>query len=132
MWQTLGWNSIIYVAALSGISPELYEACTMDGASRLQKIWHLEIPSILPTVVIVLILNTGSIMNLGFEKVYLMQTPLNLAVSETLPTYIYKMGVINSDYGLATAMGFFNSAVSCVLLVIVNTVSKKLSGSSLY
>ena len=132
VWQTLGWNSIIYVAALSGISPELYEACTMDGASRLQKIWHLEIPSILPTVVIVLILNTGSIMNLGFEKVYLMQTPLNLAVSETLPTYIYKMGVINSDYGLATAMGFFNSAVSCVLLVIVNTVSKKLSGSSLY
>lgn len=132
VWQTLGWNSIIYVAALSGISPELYEACTMDGANRLQRIWHLEIPCILPTVVIVLILNTGSIMNLGFEKVYLMQTPLNLAVSETLPTYIYKMGVINNDYGLATAVGFFNSAVSCVLLVIVNTVSKKLSGSSLY
>ncbi|MBP3360129.1 MAG: sugar ABC transporter permease [Clostridia bacterium] len=132
VWQTLGWNSIIYVAALTGISPELYEAFTVDGANRLQKIRYLELPSILPTVVIVLILNTGSIMNIGFEKVYLMQTPLNLSVSETLPTYLYKMGVINNDYGLATAVGFFNSAVSCILLVIVNTVAKKLGDSSLF
>lgn len=132
VWQTLGWNSIIYVAALAGISPDLYEAATIDGASRLQKIWYLEIPSILPTAVIILILNTGSVMNLGFEKVYLMQTPLNLAVSETIPTYVYKMGVIAGDYSLATAIGLFNSVVSGVLLVIVNFISKKFSETSLY
>lgn len=132
VWQTLGWNSIIYVAALAGISPDLYEAATIDGASRLQKIWYLEIPSILPTAVIILILNTGSVMNLGFEKVYLMQTPLNLAVSETIPTYVYKMGVIAGDYSLATAIGLFNSVVSGILLVLVNFISKKLSETSLY
>lgn len=132
VWQTLGWNSIIYVAALAGISPDLYEAATIDGASRLQKIWYLELPSILPTAVIILILNTGSVMNLGFEKVYLMQTPLNLAVSETIPTYVYKMGVINGDYSLATAIGLFNSVVSCILLVIVNFVANRLSDTSLY
>lgn len=132
VWQTLGWNSIIYVAALAGISPDLYEAATIDGASRLQKIWYLEIPSILPTAVIILILNTGSVMNLGFEKVYLMQTPLNLAVSETIPTYVYKMGVIAGDYSLATAIGLFNSVVSGILLVIVNFISKKFSETSLY
>ena len=132
VWQTLGWNSIIYVAALAGISPDLYEAATIDGASRLQKIWYLDLPSILPTAVIILILNTGSVMNLGFEKVYLMQTPLNLAVSETIPTYVYKMGVINGDYSLATAIGLFNSVVSCILLVIVNFVANRLSDTSLY
>ena len=131
-WQTLGWKSIIYVASLAGISPDLYEAATIDGASRLQKIWYLELPSILPTAVIILILNTGSVMNLGFEKVYLMQTPLNLAVSETIPTYVYKMGVINGDYSLATAIGLFNSVVSCILLVIVNFVANRLSDTSLY
>lgn len=132
VWQTLGWNSIIYVAALAGVSQDLYEAATIDGASRLQKIWYLELPSILPTAVIILILNTGSVMNLGFEKVFLMQTPLNLAVSETIPTYVYKMGVISGDYSLATAIGLFNSVVSCILLVIVNFVAKKLSDTSLY
>ena len=132
VWQTLGWNSVIYVAALAGISPDLYEAATIDGANRMQRIWHLEIPSILPTVIIMLILNTGSIMNLGFEKVYLMQTPLNLSVSETIPTYVYKMGVINGDYGLATAIGLFNSVVSCILMLIVNFASGKLSETSLF
>lgn len=132
VWQTLGWNSVIYVAALAGISPELYEAATIDGANRMQRIWHLELPSILPTVVIMLILNTGSIMNLGFEKVYLMQTPLNLSVSETIPTYVYKMGVINGDYGLATSIGLFNSVVSCILMLIVNFASDKLSETSLF
>ena len=132
VWQTLGWNSIIYVAALAGISPDLYEAAKIDGATRLQRIWHLEIPGILPTVTTMLILNVGSIMNLGFEKVYLMQTPLNLKVAETIPTYVYKMGIINGDYGLATAIGLFNSVVSCILMLIVNYACKKLSDTSLF
>lgn len=132
VWQTLGWNSIIYVAALAGVSPDLYEAATIDGANRLQRIWHLEIPSILPTITTMLILNVGSIMNLGFEKVYLMQTPLNLSVAETIPTYVYKMGVINGDYGLATAIGLFNSVVSCILMLIVNFACKKLNDTSLF
>lgn len=132
VWQTLGWNSIIYVAALAGISPELYEAATIDGANRLQRIWHLEIPGILPTITTMLILNVGSIMNLGFEKVYLMQTPLNLSVAETIPTYVYKMGVINGDYSLATAIGLFNSVVSCILMLIVNFTCKKLNDTSLF
>ena len=98
----------------------------------MQRIWHLELPSILPTVVIMLILNTGSIMNLGFEKVYLMQTPLNLSVSETIPTYVYKMGVINGDYGLATSIGLFNSVINLVLLFSVNTISRRMSDVSLW
>ena len=132
VWQTLGWNSIIYVAALAGVSPDLYEAATIDGANRMQRIWYLEIPSILPTITIMLILNVGTIMNLGFEKVYLMQTPLNLSVSETIPTYVYKMGVINGDYGLATAIGLFNSVVSCILMLVVNFVCKRLNETSLF
>ena len=132
VWQTLGWNSIIYVAALAGVSPDLYEAATIDGANRMQRIWYLEIPSILPTITMMLILNVGSIMNIGFEKVYLMQTPLNLKVAETIPTYVYKMGVINGDYGLATAIGLFNSVVSCVLMLIVNFTCKKLNDTSLF
>lgn len=132
VWQTLGWNSIIYVAALAGVSPDLYEAATIDGANRMQRIWYLEIPSILPTITTMLILNVGSIMNLGFEKVYLMQTPLNLSVAETIPTYVYKMGVINGDYGLATAIGLFNSVVSCILMLIVNFTCKKLNDTSLF
>lgn len=120
------------MAALAGISPDLYEAATIDGASRLQKIWYLEIPSILPTAVIILILNTGSVMNLGFEKVYLMQTPLNLAVSETIPTYVYKMGVIGRGLQSGNGNRAFNSVVSGVLLVIVNFISKKFSETSLY
>ncbi len=132
VWQTLGWNSIIYVAALAGVSPDLYEAATIDGANRMQRIWYLEIPSILPTITTMLILNVGSIMNLGFEKVYLMQTPLNLRVAETIPTYVYKMGVINGDYGLATAIGLFNSVVSCILMLVVNFTCKKLNDTSLF
>ena len=123
---------LIWLSGIERISPEYYEAATIDGANRMQRIWHLELPSILPTVVIMLILNTGSIMNLGFEKVYLMQTPLNLSVSETIPTYVYKMGVINGDYGLATSIGLFNSVVSCILMLIVNFASDKLSETSLF
>ena len=132
VWQSLGWNSVIYVAALSGISSDLYEAAIIDGASRFKRIIYIELPSILPTAVIILILNTGSIINLGFEKVYLMQTPLNYSVSEIISTYVYKLGIINNNYSLSTAVGLFNSLVSGILLVLVNFIARKYGDVSLY
>ncbi len=132
IWQTAGWGTVIYIAALSAINPELYEAATVDGCNKLQRIFYVDIPSIAPTMVIVLILNTGSIMNVGFEKVFLMQNTLNLSVSEVISTYVYKIGIINTDYSFGSAIGLFNSAVNMALLLCVNTVSRRLSETSLW
>lgn len=132
IWQTAGYSAVIYMAALSGIDTSLYEAARMDGASRLQKIINVDIPGILPTAVIILILGVGNIMAVGFEKAFLLQNPLNLSQSEIIATYVYKTGLLNADFSQATAIGLVNSAINLVLLVIVNFASKRVTGSGLW
>ena len=131
IWQGIGWGSILYLAALAGIDEEIYEAAIIDGASRLQRIWHINIPGILPTICILLILNCGGIMNVGFEKVFLLMNDLNTSGAEVISTYTYKIGLINRDFGFSTAVGLFNSVINCTLLVTVNTIVKKLGQASL-
>jgi putative aldouronate transport system permease protein len=132
VWQSTGWSSVIYFAALSGISPELHEAGRCDGATKLQLIRHIDIPSILPTATILLIMNCGSILSVGFEKAYLLQNNLNLTVSEIISTYVYKVGLINNDISYSTAIGLFNTLINLVMLVAVNKAADKLSGNSLW
>jgi putative aldouronate transport system permease protein len=131
-WQSMGWNSIIYMAAIASVSPELIEAAMIDGASRLRRIWHVTIPCILPTIVILMILNSGHLMSVGFEKVFLMQTPLNTTTSEVVSTYTYKMGIREYEYSYSTAIGLFNSVISFTMLIIVNTIARKVSEYSLW
>lgn len=132
IWQFTGFNSIIYLAALSSIDPGLYEAARVDGANKLQKIWHIDLPGILPTIIILLILSAGQIMNVGFDKVYLMQNQLNMQVSEIISTYTYKVGLLDLDFSYSTAIGLFNSLVNVVLLVTFNLLSRKFSENSLW
>jgi ABC-type polysaccharide transport system permease subunit len=132
VWQTAGYSAVIYLAALSSIDTSLYEAAKVDGASRFQKILNVDIPGILPTAVIILILAVGNIMAIGFEKAYLLQNPLNLSTSEIIATYVYKTGLLNADFSLATAVGLFNSVINLVLLLIVNFVAKKITGGGLW
>lgn len=132
IWQGCGWGSIIYLAALSSISTELYEAAIVDGATKMQRIWHIDIPGILPTIAIMLILSCGSILSIGFEKVYLMQNDLNSGVSEVISTYVYKVGMLRSQFSFSTAIGLFNSVVNLILLIIVNKITKKLTETSLW
>lgn len=132
VWQHAGWDSIIYIAALSGVDPSLYEAATVDGATNLQKIRHVDIPMLLPTAVIMLIMRMGNLMSLGFEKVYLMQNDLNLSSSEVISTYVYKIGVINTQYSYSAAINLFSTIVNFVLLILVNKISKQLSENSLW
>ena len=132
VWQFAGFNSIIYLAALAGIDAELYEAARVDGANKLQKIWHIDLPGITPTIVVLLILNSGQLMSVGFDKVFLMQNNLNTPVSEVISTYTYKIGLVQLNFSYSTAVGFFNSLVNFVLLVFVNFVSKKVSNTSLW
>ena len=132
IWQSLGWSSIIYVAALSGVDPQMHEAAQIDGANRLHRIWHIDIPSIVPTAIILFILNCGQIMSLSYEKVYLMQNSLNLSVSEIITTYVYKMGIKNIQFSYTTAIGLFNNIINVILLLIVNTAAKKISDISLF
>ncbi|WHY67881.1 ABC transporter permease subunit [Neobacillus sp. SuZ13] len=132
VWQETGWAAIIYLAALAGVSPELHEAAVMDGANKWQRIFHVDIPAIMPTAVILLILNVGNIMNIGFEKAYLLQTPMNQPAAEIIPTYVYKMGLQQAQYSFASAVGLFNSVINLVLLVLVNKFAKKLSGTGLW
>ena len=132
VWQSTGWGSILYLAALAGVSPELHEAALVDGANKFQRVWHIDIPGILPTIVIMMILNAGKIMNVGFEKAYLMQTSLNIRASEIIATYVYKRGVLKSQISLATAVGLFDSVVNMILVVTVNWISRKVTDSSLF
>ena len=132
VWRTSGYNAVIYIAALAGVSPELHEAATVDGANRMQRIWHIDIPSILPTIVILLILRCGRIMSVGFQKAYLLQNDLNLGVSEIISTYVYKMGLQKGQYSLSTAVGLFNNIINFLLVISVNKISRKLTGSSLW
>ncbi|SED52672.1 ABC transporter permease [Ruania alba] len=132
VWQTAGYSAVIYLAALAGIDPGLYEAARVDGASRLQRIRHVDIPGILPTAVIILILSVGNVMAIGFEKAFLLQNPLNLAQSEIIATYVYKVGVLSSNFSLGTAVGLFNSVVNLALLIGVNAIAKRVTGSGLW
>lgn len=131
-WQHLGWNSIIYLAALAGVNPELHEAARVDGATRFQRIIHINIPSILPTIVILFILNIGRFMSIGFEKVLLMQNSLNASTSDIIQTYVYQVGLLEGDYSFAAAIGLFDSVINIILLVTVNYIARKTSENSLW
>ena len=132
VWQNMGWNAIIYIAALAGVDPALYEAATMDGASRWQKILHVSLPCILPTIVTMFILRIGQLMTIGFEKALLMQNDLNIGTSEIISTLVYKNGIQKGDYSYATAVGLMNSVVNLVLIVTANTVCRKTLDQSLW
>ncbi|MHC1787506.1 MAG: ABC transporter permease [Christensenellales bacterium] len=132
IWQNAGWDSIIYIAALAGIDPQLHESAMMDGANRWKRIWHINLPGLMPTIIILLILNSGYIMSVGFEKVFLMQNDLNLSSSDVISTYSYRIGIESAQYELATAIGLFNSAVNCALLICVNWASRRMGGTSLW
>ena len=135
VWQNFGWSSIIYLAALAGVSSELHEAAEIDGASRFQRVIHIDFPSILPTATILLILGFGQIMSVGFEKVFLMQNSLNLRTSEVISTYVYKVGIASSgisDYSYATAIGLFNSVINLFMAGGVNALTRSMSETSLW
>ena len=132
VWQDMGWSAIIYLSALIGVDPEMHEAAIIDGATKLQRIRHIDIPSISSTIIMLLILRMGSIMSVGFEKVYLLQNDLNYKASETISTYVYKIGLLDGDYSFSTAVGLFNNVINFILLVSVNRLSKHLLGESLF
>lgn len=133
IWQAAGWSSIIYVAALANVDPELHNAATIDGANILQRMIHIDLPTLKPLMAVTFILAAGGIMSIGFEKAYLMQTSMNLPSSEILPTYVYKVGLQSGDYAYSTAVGLFNSVINVILLIVVNKIVKKLNeGEGLY
>lgn len=132
VWQNMGWSSIIYLAALSAIDPQLQEAAKIDGASRLQRIWHINLPSIKPTIIIMLILQCGSILGVGFEKVFLMQNSLNMSASDVISTHIYRTGILGADYSYSTAIGLFESFVNLIILLLVNYTARKVNKVSLW
>jgi len=131
IWQGIGWNSIIYLSAISGIDTELYESAIIDGAKRYQQVLYITIPGILTTIMIMLILQIGNLLSVGFEKVYLLQNAQNIRVSEVLSTYVYKMGITRNNYSFATAVGLFNGVISLILVLLANKLSKKYSEISL-
>ncbi len=131
VWQSMGWNSIIYLAALSSVDTQLYDACKIDGADRWQTMIHIDFPAILPTVMILFILNMGGILNVGFDKIFLMQNSLNLGVSEVISTYVYSVGIKSSQFSFGAAVGLFNTVINFIFLMITNYISKKITGSGL-
>ena len=132
IWKETGWNSIIYLAAITSISPDLYEAASIDGAGRLAKIWHITLPGIKPTFFILLIMNIGNILNAGFEVQYLLGNGLVQSVSQTIDIYVLKYGISQADYSLGTAAGIFKSVVSLALIVIANQIAKKMGEEHLF
>lgn len=132
VWQSMGWSSIIYLAALSGVDISLHEAAVVDGANKLQRMWHIDLPGIIPTIVILLVLNCGGILNVGFEKDYLMQNSMNLNSSEIISTYVYKVGLLNSQYSYSTAIGLLNSVINLILLITVDRTAKSLGQTGLF
>lgn len=132
IWQEVGWGCIIYLAALAGIDPQLYEAATVDGASKLRQIWHITLPGIVPTIIIMLILSMGSMFSVGYEKIILMYNPNNYSTADVINTYVYRRGVVGSEYSFGTAVGLFQSAISFMLVTLVNKISRKVSDISLW
>ncbi|QHT59828.1 sugar ABC transporter permease [Paenibacillus lycopersici] len=132
VWQETGYGAVIYLASLANINPELHEASRIDGASRLQRIIYIDLPSIRPTIIILLILSVGGLLSVGFEKVFLLQNTLNLNTSEVISTYVYKIGLVNTNFSFAVAVGLFNSVVGFVLVFATNLLARKYSDSSLF
>lgn len=132
IWQSTGWSAIVYLCALTSIDPTLYEAVIVDGAGRLRQVWHITLPGIRSTIIIMFILQLGKIMNVGFEKVYLLQNPLNLGTSEVISTYLYKKGIINANYSYSTAIGLFNSVINFGMVLLSNTISRKAGEISMW
>ncbi|ULL19580.1 sugar ABC transporter permease [Paenibacillus sp. H1-7] len=134
VWQHIGWGSIIYLAALSSVDPQLHEAAIVDGASKLQRVRHIDIPSIMPTIVMLLILEFGKIMTVGFQKVLLLQNPMNVDASEVIDTYVYKIGFITGmpNYSYATAIGLFKSLIGLILIITANKIARKVNDTSLW
>ncbi len=131
VWQSMGWNSIIFIAALSSVDTQLYDACKIDGANRWQTMIHIDFPAILPTVMILLILNMGNILNVSFDKVFLMQNSLNLGASQVISTYVYTVGIKSAQFSFGAAVGFFNTLVNFIFLLITNELSKRTTGNGL-
>jgi putative aldouronate transport system permease protein len=132
VWQGMGWGSIIYLAALSGVDPTLHEAARVDGANKIQRIWHIDIPAIVPTIVTMFILRCGSILGVGFEKVYLMQNSLNGNAAEVISTYVYKVGLLDAQYSYSAAIGLANNIVNLIMLLTVDRIAKSLGQNGLF
>ncbi|MET3851658.1 putative aldouronate transport system permease protein [Paenibacillus sp. OAE614] len=132
VWQSAGWGTIIYLAALSGVDPGLHEAAIIDGASRFQRLRHINIPVLVPTMTILLILNMGSLLGVGFEKILLLQNPLNMSSSDVISTFVYRSGLVDAQYSFSTAIGLFNSVINAVLLIVVNQIVRRTSENSLW
>lgn len=134
VWQSMGWGSIIYLSALSSIDPGLHEAAMIDGASRLKRIWHIDLPGIRSTIIMMFLLNLGNLLNIGYEKVYLMQNSMNIETAEVISTYVYKVGMTSGlpNYSYSTAIGLFNSIINFVLIIVFNTISRKSGEASLW
>ncbi|HJC22487.1 MAG TPA: ABC transporter permease subunit [Candidatus Eisenbergiella merdavium] len=131
IWQSAGWNSIIFIAALSSVDGQLYDAAKVDGASRWQQVIHVELPAIVPTIIILLIMNMGRVLSVGFEKVFLMQNDLNLSVSEVISTYVFNIGVQSGQFSFGSAVGLFNTVINFAFLMIANMISKRAADISL-
>lgn len=132
LWQGLGWGTIIYLATLAGISQELVEAAQIDGAGRMQVIWHIHLPHLKPTIITLFLLKMGSLIAVGFEKIFLLQNPLNMDASSVISTYVYEMGIINHQYSYSAAIGLFNNIINIILIIVANQMSKRLSDTSLW
>lgn len=134
IWQNMGWGTIVYLASLSAVDPELHESAKVDGATIWSRMWHIDIPGILPVIIILLILRSGQILTIGFEKVFLMQNSVNISASEVIDTYVYKVGLAsrNPNFSYATAIGLFKNLIAFVLLVTVNRVARRFSETSLW
>lgn len=132
VWQQMGWSSIIYLAALSAVDPQLHDAAKIDGASRLQRIWYVNLPTILPTIIILLILQSGDILSVGFEKVFLMQNQLNMEASDVIATHVYRSGILGAQYDYSAAIGLFESLTNFIVLLMVNYFAKRTSSTSLW
>ncbi|WP_328587225.1 ABC transporter permease subunit [Clostridium sp. Marseille-P2415] len=131
IWQSMGWNSIIFIAALSSVDTSLYDACRIDGANRFQTMLYIDFPAILPTVIILLIMNMGNILNVGFDKIYLMQNSLNLGASQVISTYVYSVGIKSSQFSFGAAVGLFNTLINFIFLMITNQLAKRVTGTGL-
>ena len=132
VWQSMGWSSVIYSAAIEGVPADMYEAARLDGASKLKQIWYITIPSISPTIIILAIMAIGNVLNIGYEKVFLMQTSLNLQASEIISTYVYKSGLQQAQYSFSTMVGLFNNVINFIILIVANSIAKRVSETSLW
>lgn len=132
VWQHVGWASIIYIAALASVNPELYEAAFVDGASKIKRIWYIDIPSLIPTATILMIMSAASVLGVGFEKIFLMQNQLNMRVSDVISTYVYRLGLVHMEFSFSTAVGLFQSIVAVIMLTVVNAICRRVSETSLW